>query len=81
MWILSVSGFVRPAIQVSPELVRFSVWPLFHPQMQEHNALERCIEWLLGIYLKGRRFPFLKCAVCDKSFCTLEETFLKSRIL
>ena len=32
MWLFLVSEFVRPAMRASPEFVRFSMWPLFHPQ-------------------------------------------------
>ena len=32
MWFLSVSEFVGPSMQASPELVRFRMWPLFHLQ-------------------------------------------------
>lgn len=31
-WLLSISESVRPATGSSPELLRFSLWPLFHPQ-------------------------------------------------
>ena len=37
MQLLSVSEFVRPTVWVSPELVRFSTWPLFCPHQHLWN--------------------------------------------
>lgn len=31
MWLVSISEFAGPSVLASPELVRVSMWPRFHP--------------------------------------------------
>lgn len=39
MWFTSVPEFVGTAMLASPELVQFSMWPFFHPQIQQKPEL------------------------------------------
>ena len=44
MWLLLAYEFVRPTMQASPELVRFSMWPLSCPQKERIKY--RAQSWL-----------------------------------
>lgn len=39
-WLLLISEFVRPAMQASPERIRFSIWPVSHPHYLKRRKIQ-----------------------------------------
>lgn len=44
--ILHGPEFVRPTMQASPKLIRFSMWPFFHPQ-EESGISDNFLVWAI----------------------------------